>query len=124
MGARRPPPRPGPGGRADRGGRAEHQHPAFDLICDMRDDLHGFAQICTFTFFIDDILIDAACGHVIGLSGRHIEETLIVPEVEIRLSTIFGHIAFAMLIRVQGTWIDINIRVELLDGYPVTARLE
>ena len=95
---------------------AKKHHPAFDLISDMRDHLHGFAEICSFTFFVDDILINTAGSHVIGLRCRYIEETLIMPEVEIGLCAVFGHIAFAMFVWIEGARIYIDIRVKFLNS--------
>ncbi len=43
-------------------------------------------------------------------------------EVQIRFRAVFCHEYFAMLNRIHGTWVDIDIRVEFLHGYFVTAR--
>ena len=52
------------------------------------------------------------------------QEALVVTEVKIRLRPVFGNIAFAVFIGIQGPGVDIDIWVEFLDGDAKTARLE
>ena len=90
----------------------------------MRDYLHCFAQVCTFTLFIDDVLIDSAGSNIIGLRGKCIQVTLVVTKVKICFRTILSYIAFAMLVRIQGPWVNVNVRIKFLDSSAVAAGLE
>jgi len=97
---------------------------ALDLIRNMRHHLHGLAQVLALAFLADYVLIDPACRDIIGTSSGRIEETLIVAEIQIGLMSVLGDIAFAVLIRIERTGIDIDIGVELLKSYVETASLE
>ena len=39
-----------------------------------------------------------------------------MPQVQVGFGTIIGHIAFPMLVRVEGARVNIDVRVEFLDG--------
>ena len=64
--------------------------------------------------FIDHALIDTSRGDVVLPGGTDIEKALIVSQVQIRLMAIFRHIALAMLVRVERTWVNVYIRIKLL----------
>src|SRR5262245_33109504 len=51
-------------------------------------------------------------------------EALVVAQVEVGLAPVIQHIDFAVLIRAHGTWIDIDVRIELLHPYVEAALLE
>ena len=89
----------------------------------MRNHLYGFPQISAFSFLIDYCLVDAPCSNVIGLGGKNVQESLVMPKVQIRFSTIFSYITLSMLVRVEGSGIYVNIRIEFLDGYPQASGL-
>ena len=65
---------------------------------------------------VDDRLIDATRGDTIVSRGVNARKTFVVAQVQIRLHTIDCHIALTMLVGVQRSWVDVDIRVELLDG--------
>ena len=56
--------------------------------------------------------------------GMNTCEALVVPQVQVGLHTVGRHIAFAMLIGVQRTWVDVDVGVKLLDGYFIAACLQ
>ena len=92
------------------------QDAGLDLISDMRDHLHGVAQILAAAFPGDHLRIHLPGGHV-GRSGQiAIEEALVVADVEIGLGAVLGDEHLAVLERVHGARIDIEIRIELLHG--------
>ena len=92
------------------------QDAGLDLIGDMRDHLHGVAQILAAAFPGDHLRIHLPGGHV-GRSGQiAIEEALVVADVEIGLGAVLGDEHLAVLERVHGARIDIEIRIELLHG--------
>ena len=88
----------------------------LDLIGDVRHDLNGAAQIIPAPFLHNHVVIDAAGREVIPPSHRDSREALIMAEVEIGLGPVFGHIDLPMLIRVHGTRVHINIRIQLQKG--------
>ena len=90
----------------------------------MGDNLYCLAEVVAAALLLDDTLVDAAGGDVVGAGGAHIGEALIMPEVEVGFMTVDGDVAFAMLIGVECTRVDIDVGVELLDGDTITARLE
>ena len=86
----------------------------------MRDHLDSLTQVGTLPLLIDDGLIDLPSGDVVGLSGRDVQKSFIVPEVEISFRTVLRDITFTVLVGIQRAGIDVYIRVELLnrDGEP------
>ncbi len=89
----------------------------------MRDNLYRFPQVISGAFLINYGLVNTASGHIIRLRGWGIQKTLIVPQVQISFGTIIRNIAFSMLIWIKRAWIDIDIRIEFLNGYIEAARL-
>ena len=85
----------------------------LDGVGDVRDDLHGGAEIVAPPLLGDDLLIDAASGDVVGLARRAPGEALIMAEIEIGLGAVVGDEHLAVLIGGHGSWIDIEIGVEL-----------
>lgn len=82
----------------------------------MGDNLYGGSQILTFSFFIDDRLVDFACRHVGGFGQIFVNETFIVSQIKIRFRAIISDKDFTMLVRTHGAGININIRVKFLNG--------
>ena len=99
------------------------QHEFLDHVGDVRDHLHGAAQIAALALLLDHLGIDAPGGDVVGLARRHAGEAFIVPQVQIGLGTVVGDIDFAVLERAHRARIHIQIRVEFAQTYFVTARL-
>ena len=97
---------------------------ALDFICDVRNDLHGFTEVFASAFFVNDRLVDPAGGDVVRLCGLDVQEPLVVPKVQVRFCAINGHVALPVFVGVQGAGIDIDVRVELLNGHRMAARLK
>jgi len=55
----------------------------LDLIGDVRDDLHGFAEVFAFALVVKDSLVDLAAGQVVQAREFGIGETLVMAKVEI-----------------------------------------
>ncbi len=53
-------------------------HAALDLVRDVRNHLHGRAEIVAATFLRDDALVDAAGGEVAVPASRRAHEALVV----------------------------------------------
>ena len=100
------------------------QHPSFNLVGDVRHHLNRLAQIVAMTLTVYHRLIDAPCGDGVVSCGMYACKPLVVSQVQIGLKTISCHIAFAMLIGVQRTWVDVDVGVEFLNSHFVAACLQ
>ena len=105
-------------------GAAQQQHPTFDFVRNMRDDLHGFPQVGALALLGNDRVINLAGGYVVGLGSIDAQEAFIVSEVQVGLGAILGHIAFAMLVGIQGPGVDVDVGVKFLDGHPQASGLQ
>ena len=70
----------------------------LDLVGDVRNDLDGGAEIIAAAFLVDDVLVDAAGGDVVGLGRRAAGKALVVAEIEVGLRAVVGHEHFAVLV--------------------------
>ena len=86
---------------------------ALDLVRDVRNDLHGGAEIIAAPLLRDDALVDAAGGEVAVAAGRRAHEALVVAEVEIGLGAVMRDEHFAVLERAHGARVHVDVRVEL-----------
>ena len=89
----------------------------LDLVGDVRDDLHGLAEELTATLLGDDGGVHLAGGDVRVLGEAPVEETLIVPQVEVGLGAVIGDEDLTVLKGVHGARIDVEIRIQLLHGH-------
>jgi hypothetical protein len=81
----------------------------LDGVGDVRDDLHGGAEIVAAALPVDDVLVDAARGDVVEPARGDPGEALVVPEVEIGLRPVVGDEDLAVLIRAHGPRIDVQV---------------
>ena len=93
-------------------------HAALDLVGDVRNDLHGVAEILSAPLFRDDRRVDLAGGDVRRLAQVDVEESLVVPDVEVGLGTVVGDEDLAVLERVHRSGVDVQVWVELLHDHP------
>ena len=103
---------------------AEATDPFFDLVGDVRNYLHGLAEVVAATLLCDHRRIDLSRRRVRVLVEVLVDESLVVPEVEIRLTAVLGDEDLAVLERVHGAWVDVDVGVELAHRDPETTRLE
>lgn len=96
----------------------------LDLVGDVRDDLDGVAEVLAAPLLGDDLRVDLAGGHVGGPVEVHVEEALVVADVQVGLGTVVGDEHLAVLERVHRARIDVQVRVELLHRDPQAPRLE
>ena len=61
---------------------------ALDLIGDVRDHLHGRAQIVAAALLGDHALVDAAGGEVAVAPGGGAHEALVVPQIQVGLGAV------------------------------------
>src|SRR5215471_480190 len=85
----------------------------LDRVGDVRNDLHGRTQIVAPALFGNYLLVDAACGDVVGLARWASSEPLIMPKIEVGLGAVVGDENLAVLIGAHGPRIDIEIGVKL-----------
>ena len=88
----------------------------FQGICDMWDNLNRRSQIFAFTLFTQNFWVDFTRRYVRVFIEVHIHETLIVTQVKVSFCAIICHINFSMLVRTHCPWIDIDVRIKLLNG--------
>ena len=96
----------------------------LDLVGDVRDDLHGLAEVVAAALFLDDLEVDAAGRPVVAARGAHGGEALVVAEVEIGLGAVVGDEDLAVLERRHRAGIDVDVGIELLQRDLEAARLE
>src|ERR1700730_16881737 len=60
---------------------SQQEHPTFDFIGDMRDNLNGFTQVSSFSFLVYYGLINSSGGNVVRLGSEYAQETFIMPKV-------------------------------------------
>ena len=100
----------------------------LDFVGDVRNHLHGFAQVIAAPFARDDLLVDAAAGQVVALRQPRVGEAFVVAQVEIGLGAVVGDEDFAMLERAHRARIHIQVGIELLardlrvHGFPAGSR--
>ena len=96
----------------------------LDLVGDVRNDLHCGAEILSPSLAVQNVPVDAARCEVRILVKVFVDEPLVVTEIEVCLSAVFGDVDFAVLIRTHGSGVNIDIRVQLLRRDLESARLE
>ena len=96
----------------------------LDLVGDVRDDLHGLAEVVAPTLGGDHRRVDRTGGGV-GVPGqRLVDEPLVVPEVEVGLAAVVGDEHLAVLERVHRARVDVEVGVELLHRDPQAPGLQ
>lgn len=96
----------------------------LDGLGDVRNHLHGAAQVVAAPLARDEALVDGSLREV-GLAREVlVDEALVVPQVEIAFVPVLGDEHFAVLERRHGSRIHVEVRIHLLHGHLVPARLE
>jgi hypothetical protein len=96
----------------------------LDLVGDVRDDLHGLAEVLAAPLLLDHRLVDLAGGEVVALAHLGAGEALVVAEVEVGLGAVLGDEDLAVLERAHRAGIDVDVGVELEVGDLDAARFE
>ena len=97
-------------------GLAEQKHTPLDFISDMRDDLYGLSEISAFTLLIDNGIINFTGSNVVRLGHVNAKEALVMSQVQVGLGSVIRHVALAMLVRVQCSRVNVDVRIEFLNG--------
>ena len=85
----------------------------LDLVGDVGDDLHGLAQVVAVALLGDHRRVDRPGRGVRVAFELHVDEALVVPEVEVGLTAVVGDEHLAVLERVHRARVDVDVRVEL-----------
>ncbi len=96
----------------------------LDFVGDVRDDLHGAAEEVAPPLLGDDRAVDAAGRRVRALRQVLVDEALVVAEVEVGLTTVFGDEHLAVLARVHRPGVHVDVGVEFAHRHPQAAALE
>ena len=90
----------------------------------MGNNLDGLTQVVSPALFVDNALVDASGCNVVGLGGLDAQEPLVVSQVEVGLMSIHGDVALPVFVWVESTRVDVDVRVELLDGHFIPSCLK
>ena len=96
----------------------------LDLVGDVRDHLHGLAEVVAAPLGGEHRGVDRAGGGVRVAGEVLVDEPLVVPEVEVGLAAVVGDEHLAVLERVHRARVDVDVRVELLHRDAQAAGLE
>ena len=86
----------------------------LDLVRDVRDHLHGRAEVLAAALLADHGFVDLAGGEVVHLLHARADEALVMAQVEVGFGAVIGDEHFAVLERVHRSGVDIEVRVKLL----------
>ena len=82
----------------------------------MWDDLDGSSEIVAATFTCDHGRVDTPGCHIRGLREIDVDESLVVPEVEIGLGTVIGDEDLAVLVGRHGAWVNVQVGIQFDHG--------
>ena len=97
---------------------------ALDLIGDVGDHLDSASAEVSPTFLLQDGPVDLSCGYVGVFCKAFINETFIMTQVKIGLRTVIGDKDFAVLNRIHGAGVNVDVGVEFLHGHFVASGLQ
>ena len=95
---------------------------ALDLVGDVGDHLNCASAKVAAALFLEYAPVNLTGGDVGILGQALVNETLIVAKIQIGLGTVVGDEYLAVLNRVHGTRVNVDVGVKFLHGYFVTAR--
>ncbi|CAI8444322.1 MAG: Uncharacterised protein [Cyanobium sp. ARS6] len=98
--------------------------PFADFTGDVGNHLHRAAVVITAAFFVNHRLVDRTGGHAVQPRHRRIGEALVVTQVEVGFSPVFGHEDLAMLKRTHRAWVHIQVWIQLQDRNAVATGFE
>ena len=99
-------------------------NPCFDLVRDVRNHLHGVAEVLTAAFLRDDGGVHLTRGDVRRSQQVGIQEAFVVPDIQVCFRTVVGDENLSVLERVHGPGIDVEIGIKLLHRDAQTARFQ
>ncbi len=96
----------------------------LDLVGDVRDHLDGAPEEVAPALLLDHRAVDAPGRRVGALREALVDEALVVAEVEVGLAPVLGDEDLAVLARVHGARVDVDVGVELAHRDPQAPALE
>ena len=90
----------------------------------MRDDLDGIAQVFAAAFLSNNGGVHLTGGRVRGAGQIHVQEALVVADIEVSFCAIFSDENLTVLEGVHRPGIDVDVGVKLLHGDAQTARTQ
>ena len=89
----------------------------LNLVGDMRNHLHGFAQVVAPALFFQHALVDAPGGEVVGLLHAGFNKALVVSQVQVGFRTVVGHEDLTVLDGAHraGVHVDIGVKFDKRD---------
>ena len=103
------------------GGRPDS---VFDFVGDVWNDLYRPSEVVAAALLLDHRQIDLAGRPVAVPCGHHAREAFVVAQIQVRLRAVVCDVHLAVLVRAHGSWIDVDVGVELLQGHRVSVVLE
>jgi hypothetical protein len=89
----------------------------FDLVRNVRNDLHRSPEVVPPAFLLDHRVVDFTRRKIIVLSELGMGEPFVMPQIEVRLRTVVGHVDFTVLEGIHRAGIHIDIRIQFLNRY-------
>src|SRR5207253_9839722 len=90
------------------------RHPVdalLDLVRDVRNDLHGGAEVVATTLLRDDGVVDLPGREIRSARDVAVDETLVVTEVEVALRAVLGDEDLAVLIWRHRSRVDVEVGI-------------
>ncbi len=89
----------------------------LNLVGNVRDHLNCCTEIFSSSFLLYDRVVNLAGCKVVLLPEQGMGEPLIMAKVQVGLRAVIGHEHFAVLERVHGPGINVDVRVHLQEGH-------
>ena len=96
----------------------------LDFVGDVRDDLHGLAEVVATPLGGQNGLVDGTSGGVGTSRQILVDESFVVPEIEVGFASIVGDEHLTVLVRVHRAGVDVDVRVQFLEGDPQTPHFQ
>src|SRR5690606_14655831 len=97
---------------------------ALDLVGDVRDHLHGGAEVVAAALLADHRLVDLAGGDRVPAGQADIDEPLVVAQVQVGLGAVVGDVDLAVLERAHRARVDVDVRIQLHHRHPESPGLQ
>ena len=92
----------------------------LDLVRDMRDDLHRATEVIAVPLLLENRRVNLAGRDIRGARERFVNESFVVPQIEVRLRAVVRDEDLTVLVRGHRARVHIEVRIELddRDGNP------
>ena len=81
-------------------GFTQKKHSSLDFVCNVRNNLDSFSQICTFALLVNHRSVNSSGCDIVCLRSENIQKSFVMTEVEVSFCPVFSYIALTMFIRV------------------------